>query len=115
MSPLARNTLETRPSENRCVCEVNMLPVSKSFPYSLHIQELCGIEKRLCLTLLLLTTLVPLSFAQSVPPPPHGTHTDPSFADSFRLNHVTNVFATHQNIRCYTPQVPDPGNPVPPN
>src|SRR5258708_8195935 len=113
--PLARNALETRPSENRCVCEVNMLPVSKSFPYSLHIQELCGIEKRLCLTLLLLTTLVPLSFAQSVPPPPQGTQTDASFADSFRLNHVTNVFATTQKISCYTPEVPYSGNLGPTN
>src|SRR6266436_1797621 len=113
--PLARNTLETRPSENRCVCEVNMLPVSKSFPYSLHIQDLCGIEKYLCLTLLLLTTLGPLSFAQSVPPPPQGAQTDASFADSFRLNRVTNVFATTQKISCYTPEVPYAGNLGPTN
>src|SRR5260370_14375772 len=110
MSPLARNTLEKRSSENRCVCEVNMLPVSKSFPHSIHIQDLCGIEKYFCLTLLLLTTLVPLSFAQSVPPPPQGTQTDASFADSFRLNRVTNVFATTQKISCYTPEVPYAGN-----
>src|SRR5260370_39193173 len=115
MSPLARNTLEKRPSENRCVCEVNMLPVSKSFPHSIHIQDLCGIEKYFCLTLLLLTTLVPLSFAQSVPPPPQGTQTDASFADSFRLNRVTNVFATTQKISCYTPEVPNSGNLGPPN
>src|SRR5260370_13925630 len=108
--PVASNTLETRPSQNRCVCEVNMLPVSKSFPNSLLIQDLCGIEKYLCLTLLLLTTLGPLSFAQSVPPPPQGTQTDASFADSFRLNLFSNVSATTQKISCYTPEVPYAGN-----
>src|SRR5260221_14411698 len=99
--PLARNTLETRPSQNRCVCEVNMLPVSKSFPNSLLIQDLCGIEKYLCLTLLLLTTLGPLSFAQSVPPPPQGTQTDASFADSFRLIAVRTVSPTTMTISSY--------------
>src|SRR5260370_19057560 len=105
MSPLARNTLETRPSENRCVCEVNMLPVSKSFPYSLHIQELCGIERRLCLTLLLLTTLAPLSFAQSVTPPPHRTQTDTSFAANFCLNHGTRIFSTPLSFTSHSPVI----------
>ncbi len=92
-----------------------MLPVSKSFPHSIHIQNLCGIEKYLCFTLLLLTTLVPLSFAQSAPPPPQGAQTDTSFADSFGLNHVTNVFATTQKISCYTAEVPYAGNLGPTN
>src|SRR6266702_2954258 len=115
MSPLARNTLEKRPSVNRCVCEVNMLPVSKSLSYSINIQDFCRIEKCLSLTLLLLTTLVPFSFAQSVPPPPQGTQTDASFVDSFRVNHVTNVFATTQKISCYTPELPYAGNLGPTN
>jgi len=93
-----------------------MLPVSKYFPYSIRVQDHCGIEKYLCLALLLITILVPLSFAQSVPPPsPQGTQTDTSFADSFRLNHVTNVFATTQKISCYTAEVPYAGNLGPTN
>jgi len=54
----------------------------------------------------LLTTLVPRSLAQSVPTPPQGTQTDPAFAASFKLSHVTNVFATTQKTSCYTPEVP---------
>ena len=93
-----------------------MLPVSKYFPYSIRVQDHCGIETYLCLALLLITILVPLSFAQSVPPPsPQGTQTDTSFADSFRLNHVTNVFATTQKISCYTAEVPYAGNLGPTN
>jgi hypothetical protein len=92
-----------------------MLPVSKCFPYSIHIQDLCGIETYLCLPLLLLTTFAPFSFAQSVPPPPQVTQTDGSFADSFRINHVTNVFATTQKSSCYTPEVPYAGNLGPTN
>src|SRR5438132_12455096 len=78
-------------------------------------RRFCGIQKHLCLAVLLLTILVPLSFAQSVPPPPQGAQTDASFADSFRLNHVTNVFATTQKISCYTPEVPYSGNLGPTN
>ncbi len=92
-----------------------MLPVSKPFAYSNRAPNLCGIEKYLCLAVLLLTTLAPLSFAQAVPPPPQGTQTDASFADSFKLNHVTNVFATTQKISCYTPEVLYPGNLSPTN
>jgi len=41
-----------------------------------------------------------------VPTPPQGTQTDPAFAASFKLSHVTNVFATTQKTSCYTPEVP---------
>src|SRR5260370_22224419 len=37
---------------------------------------------------------------------PQGTQTEDSFADSFAANHVTNVFATTQQMSCYTPEVP---------
>src|SRR6266403_814917 len=115
MSPLARFTLETRLSDSNCAWEVKMSPVSKPFPFSIHVQDLFGIEKHLCLAVLLLTTGVPFSFAQAVPPPPQGTQSDASFAYSFRLNHVTNVFATTQKISCYTPEVPYAGNLGPTN
>ncbi len=37
---------------------------------------------------------------------PQGTQTDDSFRNSFAANHVTNVFATTQQVSCYTPEVP---------
>src|SRR5258708_9053805 len=59
--------------------------------------------------------VAPRSVAQLVPPPPQGTQTDAAFADSFKSNHVTNVFATRQKISCYTPEVPYAGNLGPTN
>src|SRR5260370_720642 len=37
---------------------------------------------------------------------PQGTQSDESFGNSFAANHVTNVFATTQQVSCYTPEVP---------
>src|SRR5258708_13334724 len=37
---------------------------------------------------------------------PQGTQTDDSFRNSFAANHVTNLFATTQQVSCYTPEVP---------
>jgi hypothetical protein len=71
--------------------------------------------KFLCCAVSVLTTLAPRALAQSVPPPPQGTQTDAAFADSFKLNHVTNVFATTQRTSCYTPEVPYAGNLGPTN
>ncbi len=88
----ARDTLETRPSDNRCACEVNMLPV-KPLPHSSRIRSLCEMQKHLCSALLLLTTLVPPSFAQSVPPPPQGTQTDAAFGDSFKSQTMSPMFS----------------------
>src|SRR5438876_8528708 len=114
MSLLARDTLDTRPSENRCACEVKMFPV-KPLRHSTRLLNYWKVPKRFCCAPLLLTLLVPLSFAQSVPPPTQGMQTDASFADSFRLNHVTNVFATTQKSSCYAPEVPYAGNLGPTN
>jgi hypothetical protein len=86
-------------------------PVRQSIP--LHNPR--EVPKCFCRTLVLLATLVPCSLAQSVPPPPQGTQTDAFFADSFRLNHVSNVFATTQRTSCYTPEVPYAGNLGPTN
>src|SRR5260370_22436359 len=46
------------------------------------------------------------SFGPGVGNIPQGTQTEDSFADSFAANHVTNVFATTQQMSCYTPEVP---------
>ena len=82
-----------------------MLPV-KPLPHSICLRNLWKVPKCFCSALLLLAILVPRSLAQSVPPPPQGTQTDASFADSLKSNHVTNVFATTQKTSCYTPEVP---------
>src|SRR5258708_36779315 len=92
-----------------------MLPVKPLFIHSIHTPNLSTVLKRFHPTLLLLMTLAPRSVAQLVPPPPQGTQTDAAFADSFKSNHVTNVFATTQKISCYTPEVPYAGNLVRPN
>ncbi len=68
-----------------------------------------------CLSLFLAAASVPSTIAQSVPPPPQGPQTDTAFADSFKSNHVTNVFATTQKTSCYTPEVPYAGNLGPAN
>src|SRR5260370_25366019 len=85
----ARDTLETPPSENRCPCEVNMLPV-KLLPQFIRLRNLREVPKCFCYALALLATLVPCSLPQSVPPPPQGMQADAAFADRFRSNHVTN-------------------------
>ena len=69
-----------------------------------------NLAKCLCSSILLIAASTARSAAQSVPPPPQGAQTDAAFADSFKANHVTNIFATAQKISCYTPEVPFAGN-----
>jgi hypothetical protein len=90
-----------------------MLPVMP-LPQSIRLRNLWEVPKCFCSALLLLATLVPCCLAQSVSPP-QGMQTDAAFADSFRLNHVSNVFATTQKTSCYTPEVPYTGNLGPTN
>jgi hypothetical protein len=80
-----------------------------------QLRNLWILAKCLCCALPLLIAPVARSLAQLPPPPPQGTQTDAAFADSFRLNHVTNVFATTQRVSCYTPEVPYSGNLGPTN
>jgi len=92
-----------------------MLPIKR---IRFHSRELCNfwtLAKCFCSAFSLLITLVPPSLAQSVLTPPQGTQTDAAFADSSRLSHVTNVFATTQKTSCYTPEVPYAGNLGPTN
>ncbi len=91
-----------------------MLPV-KLLPQFIRLRNLREVPKCFCYALPLLATIVPCSLAQSVPPPPLGMQADAAFADSFRSNHVTNVFATTQKTSCYTPEVPYAGNLGPTN
>src|SRR6266436_3191403 len=92
-----------------------MLRVKPLLIHSAHARDLWTVPKRFCPALLLLAILIPRSVAQSVPPPPQGAQTDAAFADSFKSNHVTNVFATTQKTSCYTPEVPYAGNLGPTN
>jgi len=92
-----------------------MLPIKR---IRFHSGELCNfwtLAKCFCSAFSLLITLVPPSLAQSVPTPRQGRQTDAAFADSFRLSHVTNVFATTQKTSCYTPEVPYAGDLGPTN
>jgi hypothetical protein len=52
----------------------------------------------------------PVASAQAVPPSAQDSQSDASFANSFKLNHVTNIFATTQKTSCYTPEVPYAGS-----
>src|SRR5216683_3299088 len=54
----SRDTLETRPSENRCACEVNMLPV-QPIPQSIRLRNPWEVHKCFWSALVLLATLVP--------------------------------------------------------
>src|SRR5437899_5623015 len=87
-------------------------------PFSFHsrsLGNLSSVVKFICMSLLLVAVAVPRTIAQSVPPPPQGTQADAAFADSFKSNHVLNVFATTQKTSCYTPEVPYAGNLGPTN
>src|SRR5437870_9694811 len=115
MSPLARNTLQTRPSENRCACEVNMYPLKPFFRHSIHLPNLWEVPMiRLLLSLaiaVVLATSYRASPRAASPGPgvgniPQGTQTEDSFGNSFAVNHVTHVIATTQPVSCYTPEVP---------
>ena len=92
-----------------------MLRIKRIRFHSVRLRGFWMPAKCLCVALSLLTTLVPRSLAQSVPTPPQGTQTDAAFADSFKLSHVTNVFATTQKTSCYTPEVLYAGNLGPTN
>src|SRR5262245_9374747 len=87
-----------------------MLPIERIWFRPAKLRNFWTPARYFCCALSLLTTLVPPSLAQSVPPPPQGTQTDAAFADSFRLNHVTDVFTTTQKTSCYTPEVRFAGN-----
>jgi hypothetical protein len=78
-------------------------------PFSYYIQG-CGVFRAPILLCWVFLIGAPITFAQTVPPPAQGAQSDASFADSVRLNHVTNVFATTQRTSCYTPEVPYAGN-----
>jgi hypothetical protein len=92
-----------------------MLPIKRIRFHSAKRRNFWTLTKCFCSALSLLITVVPHALAQSVPTPPQGTQTDAAFADSFRLSHVTNVFATTQKSSCYTPEVPYAGNLGPTN
>src|SRR5216684_4124780 len=115
MSPLARNTLETRPSNYRCACEVNMFPVKPFVIHSIHLPNLWEVSMIRLLVSLGIAVVLATSYGDSpraaslgpgVGNIPQGTQTDDSFRNSFAVNHVTNVFATTQQVSCYTPEVP---------
>jgi hypothetical protein len=92
-----------------------MLPIKRIRFHPAELSNFWTLAKCFCSAFSLLTTLVPPSLAQSVPTPPQGTQTDAAFADSFKLSHVTNAFATTQKTSCYTPEVPYAGNLGPTN
>src|SRR5467141_4509195 len=111
--PLARNTRETRPS--RWASEGNMFRLKSSFLHSIHLpnlweEPLIRLLFSLAIAVLLATSYGDSPRAASVGPGvsniPQGTQTDDSFRNSFATNHVTNVFATTQQVSCYTPEVP---------
>jgi len=82
-----------------------MLPIKRIRFHSVELRSFGMLAKCFCAALSLLTALVPRSLAQSVPTPLQGAQTDAAFADSFKLSHATNVFATAQKTSCYTPEV----------
>src|SRR5713226_9505038 len=107
MSPLARNTLETRPSNYRCACEVNMFPVKPFVIHSIYLSNL--LEVPIIRPLLLLAIAVVLAVSYGVAPHaasvgpgvgniPQGTQADDAFRNSLAVNHVTNVLATSQQV-----------------
>src|SRR5260370_35070982 len=90
--PLARDTFETRPSNYRYACEVNMFRLKHFFPLSIHLPNLGQVP--MIRTLLLLAIAVALAAnygdsprAASVGPGegnvPQGTQSDSSFTNSF--------------------------------
>src|SRR5216684_5119398 len=114
MSPPARAYTQTRLSNTVYACEVNMLPL-KPFCHSIRLRNLW--EVPMIRTLLLLGIAVALAASYGASPRaasvgpgvgniPQGTQADDAFRNSFAVNHVTNVFATTQQVSCYTPEVP---------
>src|SRR6266851_5530843 len=91
-----------------------MLPV-KPLPQSIRLRNLW--EVPMIRPLLSLAVVVVLATSYGAPPRaasvgpgvgniPQGTQTDDSFKNSFAANDVANVFATTQQVSCYTPEVP---------
>jgi hypothetical protein len=68
---------------------------------------------RVSVVLLLLIAMLPVPASAGTRGPgvgnvPQGTQTDAAYASSFASHHVSNVFATTQQISCYRPEVPYP-------
>ena len=92
-----------------------MFRLKSSFLHSIHLPNLweepvIRLLFSLAIAVLLATSYGDSPRAASVGPGvgniPQGTQTDDSFRNSFATNHVTNVFATTQQVSCYTPEVP---------
>src|SRR5258708_4612337 len=92
-----------------------MSPFKPSFIHSIHLPNLWEVPMIRPLLSLAIAVVIAISYgasprAASVGPGvlniPQGTQTDDSFRNSFAANHVTNVFATAQQVSCYTPEVP---------
>jgi len=101
--------------ESRCACEVNMFPLEPFFLHSIHLSNLWEVAMIRLLLSLAIAVVLATSYgdsprAASVGPGvgniPQGTQTDDAFRSSFAASHVTNVFATTQQVSCYTPEVP---------
>src|SRR5260370_23332168 len=101
--------------EYRWACEVNMFRLKSSFLHSVHLPNLweepvIRFLFSLAIAVLLATSYGDSPRAASVGPGvgniPQGTQTNDAFRNSFAANHVPNVFATTQQVSCYTPEVP---------
>src|SRR5258708_22093664 len=88
-----------------------MSPFKPSFIHSIHLPNLWEVPMIRPLLSLAIAVVIAISYgasprAASVGPGvlniPQGTQTDDSFRNSFAANHVTNVFATAQQVSCYT-------------
>src|ERR1700686_372628 len=115
MSPPARAYTQAQRPKYRCACEVNMFPLRPFFLHSMYVRNLREVPTIRLLLSLAIAVVLAISYgdsprAASVGPGignvPQGTQTDDSFRNSFAANHVTNVFATAQQVSCYTPEVP---------
>src|SRR6059058_376984 len=92
-----------------------MFPLKPFFRHSIHLPN----SRPVPLIRRLFSLAIAVVFATSYGAPPRaasvgpgvgnipqGMQTDDSFRNSFGVNHVTNVFATTQQVSCYTPEVP---------
>src|SRR3989475_8031960 len=92
-----------------------MFPLKPFFRHSIHLPN----SRQVPLIRRLFSLAIAVVFATSYGAPPRaasvgpgvgnipqGMQTDDSFRNSFGVNHVTNVFATTQQVSCYTPEVP---------
>jgi len=92
-----------------------MFPVKPFVIHSIHLPNLWEVSMIRLLVSLGIAVVLATSYGDSpraaslgpgVGNIPQGTQTDDSFRNSFAVNHVTNVFATTQQVSCYTPEVP---------